>query len=96
MARAARSNRLLDAIERVGNVLPEPSFLFVLGALLVMVLSAVAAGAGWTVAPLGAATGSAALLWAGSCSGRICRPLHRTGCRKERACGFRLGGAGGW
>jgi hypothetical protein len=51
---------VLDAIERIGNFLPEPAFLFVLGALAVMVLSAVAAAAGWAVEPIGvsAATGA--------------------------------------
>ena len=36
---------LLGAIERVGNALPDPATLFLLGALLVMALSALAAGA---------------------------------------------------
>jgi aminobenzoyl-glutamate transport protein len=62
VARAPRSNPLLDAVERIGNVLPEPSFLFVLGALVVMVLSAVAAGAGWTVEPLGVEAGAPPLV----------------------------------
>jgi len=41
--------RLLDAIERVGNALPDPATLFAIGAALVMVLSQVAASVEWTV-----------------------------------------------
>ena len=40
---------LLDRIERIGNRLPDPVTLFVLGAALVLVGSEVAARAGWTV-----------------------------------------------
>jgi aminobenzoyl-glutamate transport protein len=40
---------LLDAIERIGNALPDPTTLFVLGALLVLVLSQLAASFEWTV-----------------------------------------------
>ncbi len=40
---------LLDAIERVGNALPDPTTLFLLGALLVLVMSQLAATFEWTV-----------------------------------------------
>jgi aminobenzoyl-glutamate transport protein len=42
----------LDRVERLGNKLPDPSTLFVVGALLVMVLSQVAVLADWKVQPL--------------------------------------------
>ena len=41
--------RWLDRIERIGNALPHPATLFLLGALAVMALSQVAAVRGWTV-----------------------------------------------
>lgn len=41
--------KLLDAIERVGNRLPDPATLFVMGALLVLFGSELAARAGWSV-----------------------------------------------
>ncbi len=45
MADANASQRgVLAAIERIGNALPDPATLFMLGALGVMALSAVAAG----------------------------------------------------
>jgi len=40
---------LLDLIEAVGNRLPDPSTLFLLGTVLVMVLSAIAVATGWSV-----------------------------------------------
>jgi aminobenzoyl-glutamate transport protein len=40
---------LLNLIERVGNALPDPSALFLIGALFVMVLSALAVAFDWTV-----------------------------------------------
>ena len=40
---------LLDRIERVGNALPDPTTLFVIGAVLVMVLSQLAASLEWSV-----------------------------------------------
>lgn len=43
------SGGFLDLIERLGNRLPEPATLFVIGALLVMALSHVGAAAGWRV-----------------------------------------------
>lgn len=49
---ATRSARALDLIERIGNKLPEPAVLFVLLAAFVVVLSAVGAAAGWSVAPV--------------------------------------------
>ncbi len=42
---------LLDLIEWVGNKLPDPAFIFVFGAVLVMALSAVGHYAGWAVQP---------------------------------------------
>lgn len=42
---------ILDAIEWVGNKLPEPAMLFLLGTLLVMVLSQIAVSTGMTVQP---------------------------------------------
>jgi aminobenzoyl-glutamate transport protein len=44
-----RQGGLLDAIERVGNALPDPTTLFLIGALLVMVLSQLAASLEWSV-----------------------------------------------
>jgi len=40
---------LLDGIERIGNALPDPATLFLLGAVAVLVLSQVAASLGWSV-----------------------------------------------
>jgi aminobenzoyl-glutamate transport protein len=40
---------LLDGIERIGNALPDPATLFLLGAVAVLLLSQVAASLGWTV-----------------------------------------------
>lgn len=49
----------LDRLERIGNALPEPAILFALGIAVVVLLSAMAAGAGWSVAPPpGSAEGS--------------------------------------
>src|ERR687893_428315 len=42
-------NRFLEALERAGNILPHPATLFVILALLVIILSAIAAGLGWSV-----------------------------------------------
>ncbi|MCA9287128.1 MAG: AbgT family transporter, partial [Phycisphaerales bacterium] len=44
--------RFLDAIEWLGNKLPEPALLFVGGAALVMLLSQLVAWAGWSVQPV--------------------------------------------
>jgi len=44
-----RQTGLLDKIERVGNALPDPTTLFLIGALLVMVLSQLAASLDWSV-----------------------------------------------
>jgi aminobenzoyl-glutamate transport protein len=43
---------ILNGIEKVGNMLPEPATLFVIGAVLVMVISHVGHVAGWSVQPL--------------------------------------------
>ena len=53
MADSEKAGRggLLNAIEWIGNKLPDPVILFVLGAAFVMVLSQVAASAGWSVTP---------------------------------------------
>jgi aminobenzoyl-glutamate transport protein len=40
---------LLDWVEWIGNKLPDPALLFVIGALLVMAISAIGASAGWSV-----------------------------------------------
>ncbi|HRQ71680.1 MAG TPA: AbgT family transporter [Phycisphaerales bacterium] len=50
-AAADRRKGLLDLIEWVGNKLPDPAFIFVFGAVLVMALSAVGHYAGWAVQP---------------------------------------------
>jgi aminobenzoyl-glutamate transport protein len=44
-----RATRWLDAVEHLGNRLPDPASLFALGAVLVMVLSQVAVSLDWTV-----------------------------------------------
>ena len=41
--------KFLDRVERAGNALPDPATLFLVGALLVMLLSQVAVVAGWEV-----------------------------------------------
>ena len=46
---AATRGGLLDLIERLGNRLPDPATLFILGTLLVMGLSEVAVRGGWQV-----------------------------------------------
>ncbi|MDX2116296.1 MAG: AbgT family transporter [Planctomycetota bacterium] len=50
--RRGMGERLLDAVEWVGNKLPDPVFLFLGCALLVMALSAVGASMGWEVQPV--------------------------------------------
>jgi aminobenzoyl-glutamate transport protein len=47
----AKRGGMLDLIEKVGNRLPDPSMLFLLGTLVVMVLSAIAAWGNWQVQP---------------------------------------------
>src|ERR671917_814945 len=42
-------NRFLGVIERAGNILPHPATLFVILAVFVVILSAIAAGLGWSV-----------------------------------------------
>lgn len=49
---------VLDLIERIGNLLPDPVFLFLGAAVLVALLSAVGAGMGWSVQPLVPARGA--------------------------------------
>ncbi|NNM31275.1 MAG: AbgT family transporter, partial [Akkermansiaceae bacterium] len=46
---AAGSPGLLDRIERLGNRLPHPMTLFIIGAVAVLVVSQIAASAGWSV-----------------------------------------------
>ena len=46
---AVASGGFLDAIERIGNRLPDPTTLFLIGALLIVVLSDIAARGEWTV-----------------------------------------------
>ncbi len=46
---APGSARLLDAIERIGNALPHPTTLFLIGALGVLLLSQLAASLDWSV-----------------------------------------------
>lgn len=46
---APRKRSLLDLVEIAGNRLPDPSILFMLGALLVMIASAAATWGGWEV-----------------------------------------------
>jgi hypothetical protein len=47
-----RKSGWLDTLEKVGNKLPDPSTLFVIGALVVMVLSHFAVAGGWTAQPM--------------------------------------------
>ncbi len=49
--KVSRSERFLDAIERAGNMLPEPVILFTILTALVFVLSAWGSSAGWQVQP---------------------------------------------
>jgi aminobenzoyl-glutamate transport protein len=42
---------VLGIIERIGNALPDPAILFVIGAAIVVLLSAVASWSGWSVLP---------------------------------------------
>ena len=48
-AARGRGSGLLDRMERIGNALPDPTTLFLIGALLVALLSQLAAGLDWTV-----------------------------------------------
>ena len=48
-APASGSLGWLSEIERIGNRLPDPSTLFLLGTLLVMALSQIAVTNGWSV-----------------------------------------------
>ncbi len=49
---ASRSERILDTIERVGNMLPEPVILFALLTVAVFLLSGIGTWAQWEVQPL--------------------------------------------
>lgn len=42
-------SRLLNAVERAGNRLPDPMTLFIAGTIIVMVMSEIAVSAGWSV-----------------------------------------------
>ena len=53
---SAAPRGFLGWIERLGNLLPDPALLFVWGALIVILLSALAAAQGWTVRPMVAQT----------------------------------------
>lgn len=48
-APASLQSRLLDWIERLGNRLPHPMTLFIIGAIVVLILSQIAAWSGWSV-----------------------------------------------
>lgn len=50
-ASGPRRRGVLDLIERLGNKLPDPVILFILGAVAVMVVSQIGAWAGWEVIP---------------------------------------------
>jgi aminobenzoyl-glutamate transport protein len=49
---AKRSRGFLAIIERIGNRLPDPIFLFLGATVLIMVISALGAAAGWSVQPV--------------------------------------------
>ena len=49
VAKDSFMNRFLGAIERAGNILPHPATLFVILAVFVIILSAIAARLGWSV-----------------------------------------------
>lgn len=49
---SARKEKWLDAVEKLGNALPDPATLFVIGAFLVAVLSQIAVVGGWSVQPV--------------------------------------------
>jgi len=51
VAPSAKKKGLLDLIEWIGNKLPDPAVLFLIGAVVVMILSQVAVSSGWTVQP---------------------------------------------
>lgn len=54
MANAGKTpgQRLLDGIEWIGNKLPDPVFLFIGAAVVVMILSAIGSAMGWAVTPV--------------------------------------------
>lgn len=45
---AGRRNRVLDFVERLGNALPDPVFIFIGIILILVVVSVIGAGAGWS------------------------------------------------
>lgn len=47
-----RPRGLLGWIEWIGNALPDPTVLFIIGAAIVMILSAIAAAGNWSVTPM--------------------------------------------
>ncbi|RNC81451.1 MAG: AbgT family transporter [Phycisphaera sp.] len=47
----AKRRGLLDLVEWIGNKLPDPALLFLIGAVIVMIASQVAVSSGWTVQP---------------------------------------------
>ncbi len=57
---------LLDAIERLGNMLPDPATLFLMGAVLVMVLSHIGERAGWVVEKPGVAAATTPIVDSGT------------------------------
>lgn len=48
-AAAPKQSNWLDWIERAGNRLPHPMTLFIVGAVVVLLLSQIAAWSGWSV-----------------------------------------------
>ncbi|MGI9013637.1 MAG: AbgT family transporter [Phycisphaerales bacterium] len=50
-ASVAKTGGILDIIEKVGNRLPDPATLFLIGTIIVFLLSAVAAAGDWSVQP---------------------------------------------
>ena len=65
---ASASGGFLDAIERIGNRLPDPTTLFLVGALIIVFLSDIAARGEWTVVqrlpePVILQDGSAGVAW---------------------------------
>ncbi len=52
MADPARRRGFLDFVEWLGNKLPEPATLFVIGAAIVMIVSQIGEWQGWTVQPV--------------------------------------------
>lgn len=51
VSKPSSSRGMLGLIERIGNRLPDPVFLFIGATVIVMVLSAIGSGMGWSVQP---------------------------------------------